>query len=92
MAATLIEQTRALHEDIERLEYAASQFLLEDPKNVLFQFTYYHQSAKFNFFPKFKDSVNQAHQVSQVLDLIIQKREKLLEIYKDVDKLFFSIF
>ena len=49
MAATLIEQTRALHEDIERLEYAASQFLLEDPKNVLFQFTYYHQSVKLTF-------------------------------------------
>lgn len=34
MASNIIEQTRALHEDTERLENVAVQFLLEEPKTV----------------------------------------------------------
>eukprot|EP01102_Stenamoeba_stenopodia_P015481 TRINITY_DN5281_c0_g1_i1.p1 TRINITY_DN5281_c0_g1~~TRINITY_DN5281_c0_g1_i1.p1 ORF type:complete len:405 (+),score=115.52 TRINITY_DN5281_c0_g1_i1:184-1398(+) len=34
MASTVIEETRTFHEDIERLERTAVQFLLEDPKTV----------------------------------------------------------
>jgi len=66
MAGTLLEQTRSLHEDIERLEYAAVQFLLEEPKTH-------------------KDSINQTHMVNQALTQIIEKKDKLLHIYKDAD-------
>ena len=34
MASNIIEQTRALHEDVERLESIGTQFLLEEPKTV----------------------------------------------------------
>lgn len=34
MSGNLLERTRALHEDIDRLEQAAVEFLLEEPRTV----------------------------------------------------------
>jgi len=66
MAGNRLEQTRTLHEDIDRLEHAAVLFLLEEPKNH-------------------KESVNQSHRVSQVIDHVFKKTDKLIDIYKDID-------
>ena len=84
MSSTLLERTRALHEEIEVFEKAIVDGLLETPKTVHIRQPFFLDQDS-NFRCQQRDTVLQQHLVKKLLDEIICRRALLKEIYEDKD-------
>jgi splicing factor 3A subunit 3 len=78
----VLEEQRGLHEDLERLEQAIADRVIDDPKNVSCTSTQY--STKLTR-PQIRERLNRDHQVASFLDRIHDQSQRLLAIYKDSD-------
>lgn len=90
----ILEEQRILHEDLERLEQAIADRLLEEPKNVrrrfnaanlqticsLIQGKHSNETAV-----QIRERLNRDHQISSFLNRIQDQSSRLLNIYADAD-------
>ena len=77
----VLEEQRGLHEDLERLEQAIADRVIDDPKNVS------PSSARVpkTYTGQIRERLNRDHQVASFLDRIHDQSQRLLAIYKDSD-------
>lgn len=80
MSTTLVETTRALHENIERYVRAICEELDFIPENVRYRF---HTPYSFDF--QHKENAIQVHRVNKYLENMMSCAEKLASIYEDKD-------
>ena len=82
----LLENQRFLHEDLERLEQAISDRVLEDPRHVSsFPVSHLSLNAPTHNLDQIRDRLNRDHQISGFLDRIHEQSQRLVDIYRDVD-------
>jgi splicing factor 3A subunit 3 len=79
----LIEDQRQIHEDLERLEDAAADRLLEDPPNVTISIA--PASTPSLTTPQIRDRLARDHDIARFLEQIETQSSRLLKIYQDVD-------
>jgi splicing factor 3A subunit 3 len=80
-ADMVLEEQRLLHEDLERLEQAIADRVLDDPKHVSNPtFVQAHL-----MFCQIRDRLNRDHQIATFLSRIQSQSKRLLAIYKDED-------
>jgi splicing factor 3A subunit 3 len=79
----LLEEQRQLHEDLERLEDASADLLLEDPPHVSIHEAPVARSLLTS--PQIRDRLARDHDIAQFLQQIESQSRRLLTIYQDVD-------
>jgi splicing factor 3A subunit 3 len=77
----VLEEQRLLHEDLERLEQAVADRILEDPKHVS---TSRSTGTLLNK-AQIRDRLDRDHQIATFLSRIEDQSKRLLNIYKDED-------
>src|ERR1700761_7582866 len=77
----VLEEQRLLHEDLERLEQAIADRVLDDPKHVS---SLQVKRAQLNAI-QIRDRLNRDHQIANFLSRIEDQSKRLLAIYKDED-------
>jgi splicing factor 3A subunit 3 len=78
----LLEDQRLLHEDLERLEDAIAERLLEEPKHVG---THLSCCDVLILTVQIRDRLARDHEIGEFLTLIEHQSARLLKIYEDVD-------
>jgi splicing factor 3A subunit 3 len=81
----VLEEQRLLHEDLERLEQAIADRVLDDPKHVS-EPIYLSSLNKWLISSQIRDRLNRDHQIANFLERIEDQSKRLLSIYKDGDK------
>jgi len=77
----VLEEQRLLHEDLERLEQAVADRILEDPKHVSISRSTRTLLNK----AQIRDRLDRDHQIATFLSRIEDQSKRLLNIYKDED-------
>jgi splicing factor 3A subunit 3 len=78
----LLEDQRLLHEDLERLEDATAERLLEDPKHVSAPSPSLHLLLTVLLI---RERLARDHEINEFLARIEHQSDRLLKIYEDVD-------
>lgn len=79
----LLEDQRQLHEDLERLEDAAAERLLEDPPHVRLPFV--PVATRVLTCGQIRDRLARDHDIARFLEQIESQSSRLLKIYEDAD-------
>lgn len=79
----LLEDQRQLHEDLERLEDAAAERLLEDPPHV--SDTFAPMVTLLLTCRQIRDRLARDHDIARYLEQMESQSSRLLKIYEDVD-------
>lgn len=79
----LLEEQRHIHEDLERLEDAAADLLLDDPPHVRIPTVLMAVSKLTSI--KIRDRLARDHEIARFLEQIEDQSSRLLTIYQDVD-------
>jgi splicing factor 3A subunit 3 len=75
----VLEEQRGLHEDLERLEQAIADRVIDDPRNV----SPASAMAPKTHTSQIRERLNRDHQVANFLDRIHDQSQRLVAIYKD---------
>lgn len=78
----LLEDLRNIHEDLERLEQAVSDRILEDPKHVSRALNHGRLMLTAS---QIRDRLSRDHQIAGFVDRIKSQSKRGLELYKDPD-------
>jgi splicing factor 3A subunit 3 len=81
----LLEEQRIIHEDLERLEDAIAERLLDDPPHVSSSSSARQRNSPLTLRPKIRDRLGRDHEIHRYLQQIQDQSIRLDKIYKDVE-------
>jgi splicing factor 3A subunit 3 len=89
-AMAILEEQRSLCEDLERLEQACADRILEEPKTVRILSPQRHPRPKFNAtyndcYEQIRDRLVRDHQIAKFVDRFQQQSQRLLTLKTDAD-------